>query len=151
MEPTVEVLEEVDWMEVLLEIGDAGDAGEADRTEVLSVDQHPGGAGEIDGMDELSRSRTMVARLLRRTCCRRFQVPRSTGFSGLLDAMSEIEDRTNALLGNGEGSPARSNFREDQKQKRGFRSAQDFKPRPSDVASGLLARICWSVFLVLEE
>ena len=35
-------------------MGHAGDAGEVDRTEVLSEDQHPGGAGETDGMNELS-------------------------------------------------------------------------------------------------
>ena len=47
---TVEVVEEIDW----LESWDAGDAGEADRTEVLLVDKDPGGAGDTDGMSELS-------------------------------------------------------------------------------------------------
>ena len=54
VEPTVEVVEEIDRMVVLPEIGDAEDAGEADLTEVLSVDQHPRGTGETDGMNELS-------------------------------------------------------------------------------------------------
>ena len=53
VEPTVEVVEEIDRMVVLPEIGDAGVAGEADRTEVLSVDGHPGGIGETDGANEL--------------------------------------------------------------------------------------------------
>ena len=59
VEPTVEVLEEVDRMEVLLEIGDAGVAGEADRTEVLSVDQHPGTSIQV-----------VLARLMAWTSCR---------------------------------------------------------------------------------
>ena len=54
VEPTVEVVEEIDRVVVLPETGDTGDAGEAGRTEVLSVDQHPGGAGKTDGMSELS-------------------------------------------------------------------------------------------------
>ena len=57
VEPTVEVVEEIDRMVVLPEIGDAGDAGEADRrTEVLSVDWQPRGAGKTDGMSELSET-----------------------------------------------------------------------------------------------
>ena len=35
VEPTVEVVEEIDRMVVLREIGDAGYAGDADRTEVV--------------------------------------------------------------------------------------------------------------------
>ena len=61
VEPTVEVVEESDRMVVLPEIRDAGDAGEADRTEVLSVDKHPGGG-------------TLVARLIGWTCCRRSRI-----------------------------------------------------------------------------
>ena len=60
VEPTVEVVEEIDPMVVLPEIGDAGDAevvksgGDIDRMDVLSEVQDPGGAGETDGMNELS-------------------------------------------------------------------------------------------------
>ena len=70
VEPTVEVVKEIDRMVVLPEIGDAGDAGEtvrldalseivkaggeADRADVLSEVQDPGGTGETDGANELT-------------------------------------------------------------------------------------------------
>ena len=47
VEPTVEVVKEIDRMVVLAEIGVAGDTCEADRMEVLSVDQHPGGLARL--------------------------------------------------------------------------------------------------------
>ena len=70
VEPIVEVVEEIEWMVVLPEIGDVGTDGEADRTDVLSVDWHPGGAGKTDGTS-CQRLRTMAARMIGWVRCRR--------------------------------------------------------------------------------
>ena len=107
--------------------------------EVLTVDQHPGGAGKTNGMSDLS------------------EVVKAGGETDRMDAPSEIGDAgsktdlTNVLSEAPDPGGSRETDGRDEVLDASlvvaFDMQKDFKPKPSVGESSFLARVCgWSVF-----
>ena len=87
VEPTVEAVEETDRMV----------AGEAERTEVLSVAQDPGGTGKTDGLNELSETEDDDSGTGRTDAT--LEVVEAGGETDRMDVLSEVQDPGGRVVG----------------------------------------------------